>query len=115
MGHDVWEGRISLEESLSQAPDLKQFSSMDSFSSFGMSALFEIVVTQEATISIRGGPILVQKAANAAQRPVKTQSEGQTPRRAPEVKIEGREAVSVGRATVELYSKYIAALFDNFD
>lgn len=80
-----------------------------------MSALFQIVVTEDATISIHGSPILVQKAADAAQRPVKRLAEGQTPRRAPEVRIEGREAVSVGRDTVELYSKYIAALFDNFD
>ncbi|KAL1966257.1 hypothetical protein VTN77DRAFT_4610 [Rasamsonia byssochlamydoides] len=115
LGHDVWEGEISLEEGTSQAPDLKQFSSMESLSTFGMSALFEIVVAEEPAISIQGSPVLVQKAASAAEGPVKTQSEGRTLLRAPEVRIEGRDAVSVGRTTVELYGKYIAAIFDNFD
>ncbi len=37
------------------------------------------------------------------------------PKRAPELRIEGPDVATVSAATVELYSKYVAALFDNFD
>ena len=88
---------------------------MPSSESFSLSALFEIKTTNAEILSLAGGPVLTQKAGNLASTEVKFDGTNIGQRRAPAVRIEGSCAEKVGQDTIIEYSRYIAALFDNFD
>jgi hypothetical protein len=82
---------------------------------FTVSALFDIANSQSDSLSVQGSPVLVQKATEAASGAMMNKSYVQAPGRAPEVKIEGKVAVSLGITTVGVYNRYVAALFENFE
>lgn len=118
LGHDIWLGQSAAEELYSSYPDLKQFAFMTDVAGFSMSATFEIVKSRSNPTHIRGSPVLVQKAQEAANTvsDVSTSSSVITPdSRAPEIRIEGDQAIQLGISAVQIYSGYIQAIFDNFD
>jgi hypothetical protein len=115
LGRDAWQGVLSTDAVYSQYPDIKQFSTMAGVDKFTVSALFDIASSQSDSLSVQGSPVLVQKATEATPGAVMSKSYVQAPGRAPEVKIEGKAAVSLGITTVDVYNRYVAALFENFE
>lgn len=115
LGREVWEGRLSAEALYSTCPDIRQFTTMTNVDQFSLSALFEIVKSQRDAIAIQGSPVLVQKATEVANEAAISKTTVLSPSRAPDVRIDGNLAVPLAISTVELYSKYVQALFDNFD
>lgn len=97
------------------SPDLKQFASMPDFATFSMSALFEILETEDPSLKVHGSQILVEKVTSVCNEPLETVIQNQVPSRAPGVNIRGHDAIAAGRLAVKVYSRYVAALFDNFD
>ena len=82
---------------------------------FSMSSLFEIEESRDKPLGVYGSPVLVQKSLEAAKDEIKNSSQVLAAGRAPEVKIEGNGAASIGAKAVQVYNDYIVALFDNFD
>ena len=82
-----------------------------------LSAVFEVGVTEDDLLTAQGSPVLVSKVMGASERQVRAQAAAGQSRgaRAPAVRIEGSGAASIGAKAVESYSRYVAALFDNFD
>lgn len=118
LGHDVWLGRSAAEELYSSYPDLKQFAFMTDVAEFSMSATFEIVKSSSNPIHIRGSPVLVEKAQEAANAVIDVSTSSSvitSDSRAPEIWIEGDQAIQLGILAVQIYSGYIQAIFDNFD
>ncbi|KAI1619961.1 hypothetical protein EDD37DRAFT_641543 [Exophiala viscosa] len=117
VGRDVWDRSgvlFAKPTTASNIPQLEQFSSLPEGSTFPLSAVFEVVEGQAATVRISGSPVLlpkVQKNASGSEASISTRKI----LRAPEVRIEGVSAVDVAAVTVQEYSVYVAALFENFD
>ncbi|KAL6808582.1 hypothetical protein V8C40DRAFT_278802 [Trichoderma camerunense] len=118
LGHDIWLSRSAAEELYSSYPDLKQFAFMTDVAEFSMSATFEIVKSRSNPTHIRGSPVLVQKAKEAANALSDISTSTlviASGSRAPEIRIEGDQAIQLGISAVQIYSGYIQAIFDNFD
>jgi hypothetical protein len=114
IGQDVWEGSISRDAGYEVAPELKQFLALEDARAFSLSAIFQFAETEKALIAT-GSPVLMEKVRNAAAAEIKVEFRTLVSRRAPVASIQGKGAVSVGKLSVENYSRYVAGLFENFD
>lgn len=118
MGREQWEksGALFAKPSTDPAiPQLEQFSDLPDGSKFPLSAVFEVLEDQGATVRISGSPVLLPKAEKNAPGSEVSISPTKSSR-SPEVRIEGPSSVlDVVCVTVREYSVYVAALFENFD
>ena len=115
IGRDVWEGLCSRSAGYEQAPELKEFSGMEDVSIFPQAAIFDIIETESDPLVLQGSPVLTEAAKRAANKPVTVNAERWSSLRAPVLNIQGQEAVSMAKLAVEEYSRYVAALFENFN
>jgi hypothetical protein len=106
---------MSRDEAQELVPDIQQFSSMEATTAFGLSAAFEVLVTEGDGLIVRGSPVLVTKVCQEAENDVDVEKATGTALRAPMVSVQGAKAVSTAQKAVVRYSEYVAALFDNFD
>lgn len=90
--------------------------------SVSFAAIIDVVVDEDdgedeaaGGLRIVGSPVLVEQASRIAPPGAVFEARGTTVVRAPEVRIVGQDAERVACALVREYSKYIGALFDNFD
>lgn len=115
VGQDVWEEEVSVEAAYEEFPELKCFDGRDDVSTFGCSALLEIIEVEGAALEVRGSPLLAEKARSYVPGSGTVGGEGPTSSRCPVVSICGEGAVGVGKRVVVEYSEYVAKLFENFD
>jgi len=114
--HNVWQTPVTQKTTADLSLlELEQFSTLPEASDFPLSAIFEVVKTKAETLKLSGSLILVEKARKRAGEDVETEYSQPKVTRAPEIRIEGKTAEKVARATICDYSEYVAALFDNFD
>jgi hypothetical protein len=64
---------------------------------------------------VSGSPLLTAGIQSTTQRLVKIESNGKDFVGVPSACIRGRDASVVGKEIVEMYSRYVAGLFENFD
>ncbi|RDW57629.1 hypothetical protein BP6252_13711 [Coleophoma cylindrospora] len=114
IGHNVWEGAISLAAGYEQAAELKQFASLEDVRNFSLSANFQLLETDEPLVA-KGSPVLIQKLQEAAAGQVKVILESPISKRVPVLSIQGKGAIAVAKLSVEYYSRYVVGLFENFD
>jgi hypothetical protein len=114
IGRKGWEGHLSKAASYEQVPELKQFEGPLNPDMFDVGALVEIVQEEGATV-LDGSPLLTAGIQNTTQRPVKIEKSGKGFVCVPSVCIQGKDATVVGKEVVEMYSRYVAGLFENFD
>jgi len=114
VGREVWEGTLDAADGYKAAPRLKEFAGLEDAAAFSLSAIFEV---GEATgqLVASGSPVLTDKVQRAAEGAAKVEFGGVGSKRAPVVRVSGRDAVEVGKVAVEQYSRYIVGLFENFD
>ena len=117
MGQDVWEEeKDSVEKTYEKYPELKIFAGSDDVSTFGCSALLEIVeVKGAAELEVRGSALLGEKARAYLPANGTVKGGGPSSSRCPVVCIRGEGAIGVGKGVVVEYSEYVAKLFENFD
>ncbi|KAI0438677.1 hypothetical protein F4803DRAFT_534202 [Xylaria telfairii] len=118
VGLEAWENAITIpgtSSALSKVPLFDQFSKSPSPSTFAFSAIFRISESTDAPLSLFGSSILIAKAQHFVEGREGVRVGTQEFRRAPRLVVEGLGADEVIRKTVCAYSKYVVALFDNFD
>jgi hypothetical protein len=80
---------------------------------FNIRALVEIIQEEGVTL-VSSSPLLTAGIQSTTQRLVKIESNKDFID-VPSTCIRGRDASVVGKEVVEMYSRYIAGLFENFD
>ena len=115
LGRDIWETAISNTRKRPSTPELEQFSAFEDASSFQLSAIFEIVEQEQEQINVEGAKVLVDQIKELLSTPVSAKLSSRMQLRAPEVCLKGHGAERVGVEAIKAYSKYVGAMFDNFD
>jgi hypothetical protein len=77
-----------------------------------LAALVEIVREESATV-LDGSPLLIAGIQNTTQRPVRKEKSSRGFVCVPSVCIQGKDAAVVGKEVVEMYSRYVAGLFES--
>ncbi|KAI0520981.1 hypothetical protein F5B22DRAFT_597096 [Xylaria bambusicola] len=118
VGLETWENAIDIPgkpAALTRLPLLAQFAKYPSPANFPFSAILQISESAEAPLSLVGSSLLTAKAQKILGDQEASRVCTQEFRRAPRLRVEGPGVVEVSRRIICAYSKYVAALFDNFD
>ncbi|KAI9818744.1 MAG: hypothetical protein M1827_007564 [Pycnora praestabilis] len=126
IGQEVWEGDRTATEGYERFPELEQFKGGEEARGFSLSAIFEVLESaagSDAPLTVRGSAVLTEAtrraatahASSAGNKAVTVESGGYVSKRVPFVTIQGTDAGTLARVTIERYSEYVAALFENFD
>lgn len=95
------------------ARQLELFSTLEDPADMSFSAIIDVLNNDTECIELSGSPILVNHARKHARDAV-IEVKGAIVR-APELRVVGKGAEEVAYLLVKDYSKYVGALFDNFE
>lgn len=79
------------------------------------SAVFDVRERDVEALLLEGSPLLVSRAMKYAESLVKPKTAISSNSDTPRLLVEGPMAVSIAIETIREYSRYVAALFENFD
>ncbi|KIX96082.1 uncharacterized protein Z520_08337 [Fonsecaea multimorphosa CBS 102226] len=115
LGRDLWETGGYIPTKKQVQPELEQFSTFEDVSKFQLSAVFEVAETQDIPLEAEGAPVLIEHVKKVATSAVASRPTTRKQMRAPEIRIKGQNAETIGFEAIKTYSAYVGALFDNFD
>ncbi|KIW98940.1 uncharacterized protein Z519_00603 [Cladophialophora bantiana CBS 173.52] len=115
LGRDPWETGGSTPSKWPSKLELEQFSMFADVSKFQLSAIFEVAETHGLPLEAEGAPILLEHVNKVATSAISSRPAVRNQTRAPEVRIKGQSAETIGFEAIKTHSAYVGALFDNFD
>jgi hypothetical protein len=82
---------------------------------FDLAAILRTVEDESEKLVVDGSPVLTEKVRKVVHGRVKMQVCWEGVVNVPNVSLWGKNAVAVSKEVVDLYSRYVAGLFENFD
>lgn len=111
----MWDGTLSRSVAYDQAPELKAFLGLPDVETFDLAAVVQIEEDENETLVARGSPALTEKVRKIVRGKLKFEGCETEMVSVPSVSLRGKDAVAVGKGLVEVYSRYVIGLFENFD
>lgn len=115
IGRNVWESSLSTSAAYDRAPELKAFMGLPDVGTFDLAAVLRTVEDESEKLVVDGSPVLTEKVRKVVHGRVKMQVCREGVVNVPNVSLWGKNAVAVSKEVVDLYSRYVAGLFENFD
>ncbi|KIW72213.1 hypothetical protein PV04_00423 [Phialophora macrospora] len=115
VGRHLWESAGLKTRNRPLNAEVQQFSGFADVSAFQLSAVFEVAEESQEQLQVEGDRILIEQVQKLSSSPISAKLSPRKRLRAPEVCLRGPGAERVGCEAIKAYSRYIGAMFDNFD